>query len=294
MMLSSVVSTAVTSLFVGTLSTGDSPTKSYARTLNLLYFFSKISFVMSVIRFNPYWIATERQRKQRSKENLLQTVCTPADLTTTKIDDLIVQPRWDTTKVVENMLVHGVSVFPGLEDRKTADAFRNFTMEKNANLPEDELVKRGCTAHDDPSVLPLLNQVYADARLHDTLELLLGPDPAVIKMHTISSSYGAKEQDWHANVLHSTSYASNGRDFMVHFSLFIPLQDTSASMGATGICPGTQYCSRVAKRTHSRCRQVASGDSPNGTRMWKTGDAVLMMQGAAFTLPGGPIGAWLW
>eukprot|EP00934_Nitzschia_sp_Nitz4_P000321 Nitzschia sp. Nitz4//scaffold233_size31335//15774//18317//NITZ4_007951-RA/size31335-processed-gene-0.3-mRNA-1//1//CDS//3329543379//321//frame0 len=291
-------------------------------SLKVLHLISKNLFVSSVacllfLHFvNIHYAYTFRplldsyrwtEERSVSEKTYYDRKCTDEDFSTSNMEDLIVQPRWDATKTAENILIHGASIFPGLVDRKSVHEFRNFTMEKNKNLPKEELVfvkstytKKKQTrwafafsAHDHSSVSTVLTQVYEDSRLRETLELLLGPDPAVIKMQTISSAYGAEDQEWHPDVNPKTSFISHGRNFMMHYSLFIPLQDTSASMGATGICPGTHYCGSVDKNAYYKCGQVTSGHTEDGTSMWMAGDAVLMNQntlhrGSKHTLRGGP------
>lgn len=232
--------------------------------------------------------------------------CNRRDFSTSNLTELIVQPEWDSTKAAENILTHGVSVFPGVIDRESAHDFRNFTLERNAAMSKDDLVyvmntytkKKqtrwafAFTAHDHPSVPRVLKQVVGNDKLRDTLELFLGPDPAMIKMQTITAAYKAEHQGWHPDVNALASVKSHARNFMMHFSLFIALQDTTAKMGSTGVCPGSQYCTTV-EDTDIGCGQVVSGSDSTGTPVWLAGDAVLMNQntwhrGWEHTLRNGP------
>ncbi|KAG7342808.1 phytanoyl-CoA dioxygenase family protein [Nitzschia inconspicua] len=207
--------------------------------------------------------------------------------------DLMIHQDWGPTHAVENILTHGVSIFPGLVDRHVADAFRNFTISRNSRLVKDDMVyvmnsykKRKQTRwafsfspHDDPSVSRLLRQVGSNDRLRKTLEQFFGPDPAIIKMQTITAGFGAESQGWHPDVNAKASALSHARDFMTHFSLFIPLQDTPPSMGSTGVCPGTHYCTGVDEVALDQgCHQVTTGVDSNGMPVWWAGDAVLMNQ----------------
>jgi hypothetical protein len=232
--------------------------------------------------------------------------CDQSDISTFNFTDLIVQPMWDSTKAAENILTHGVSIFPNLIDQRTAEYFRNFTLERNLGLSEDDLVfvmnthtkqkqtrwAFAFTAHDHPSVPLVLKQVVGNDRLRQTLELFLGPDPAMIKMQTITATYKAEPQGWHPDVNAKASVKSHARTFMPHFSLFIALQDTTFNMGSTGVCPGSQYCTTI-KNTDFSCGQVFSGVDSKGTPIWFAGDAILMNQntwhrGWTYTPPKGP------
>lgn len=233
--------------------------------------------------------------------------CTHQDISTTEPDDLIIQPAWNTNKAVDNVLRHGVSIFPGLVDKNVADAFRNYTLVRNSRLEKADMVyvmnafkkqqqtrwSFAFTPHEHPSVNRFLQQVGSNEKMRRTLEDFLGSDPAIIKMQTITSRYGAESQGWHPDVNAKASALSHARDFMMHFSLFIPLQDTPPRMGATGVCPGTQYCGTVdPEELDLGCHQVSSGVDDRGHPVWWTGDAVLMNQntwhrGWAHTLQNG-------
>ena len=111
--------------------------------------------------------------------------------------------------VAENILTHGVSVFPKVIDRELADAFRNYTLERNKHLQPEEMVyvmnaktkskqtrwSFAFTANDQPLIIPkVLEQIVHHKKLIETLELFLGKDPAIIKMQTITQSYKAEHQ----------------------------------------------------------------------------------------------------
>ena len=257
--------------------------------------------------------------------------CSVEDLSTSNMSDLILRPHWEATKAVDTLYKHGAAVFPGVVDRTVADTFRNYTLQRNRKLTKEESVYVMNTyntrhklrqtrwsfaiSHNDNTntdatssnhdvnrniVAPLLDQVATSPLLVETLEMLLGPDPAVIKMQTITAKQGAEHQSWHPDVNAYGSAKTYARHFVQHWSLFIPLQDTLADMGATGLCPGSHYCSKLEDDlVHLRpeqggCGQVYSGywssrdnNTSNGSNhydgehhqpVWMTGDAVLMNQ----------------
>ena len=55
------------------------------------------------------------------------------------------------------------------------------------------------------------------------------------------SAYGAGDQHWHADNDFQGSQMHFARSFVPMYSLFIPLQDTTAKMGATSACPGALH-----------------------------------------------------
>lgn len=257
--------------------------------------------------------------------------CSVEDLSTSNMSDLILRPQWEATKAVDILYKHGAAVFRGVVNRTVADAFRNYTLLRNRKLTKEESVyvmntynsrhkhrqarwsfaishndntNTDATSNHDVNrdiVAPLLHQVATSPLLVETVEMLLGPDPAVIKMQTITAKQGAEHQSWHPDVNAYGSAKTYARHFVQHWSLFIPLQDTLGDMGATGLCPGSHYCSKLENDlVHLRaeqggCGQVHSGyvssSTDNNTSssinrydgeprqpVWMTGDAVLMNQ----------------
>ena len=135
--------------------------------------------------------------------------CDRRDFSTSDMNDLIIRDEWDFTMAAENILTHGVSVFPKVLDRELANAFRNYTLKRNQQLgPEDMVFVMNAktkskqtrwsfafTAHDQPLIIPrVLEQVVNNKKLVDVLELFLGKDPAIIKMQTITQRYKAEHQ----------------------------------------------------------------------------------------------------
>jgi len=256
--------------------------------------------------------------------------CSREDLTTRDYRDLMVPLVRGTSGDVgdavaatktaaQTVLTHGVAIFPSTLDGRLADSFRNYTLHRNRALDDTDQVyvmnaqngKRRTRwsfafggndrAHesyiDHPSVVPdVLKAIASHTPLAQTLEALLGPDPAVVKMQTITAIRGAGDQGWHPDVNARAGAASHARNFALHLSLFVPLQDATYAMGSTGICPGSQFCTEIDGWMEDRCMQVASGleavgSSANNNRtrhVWRAGDAVLMNQntfhrGAAHT-----------
>ena len=229
-------------------------------------------------------------------------MCSREDLTTRDPFDLVVpsSPRGAggdkaaAATAAEVILTHGAAVFPGALERTLADAFRNYALARNAAMGDNEQVyvmnsrtgKRrtrwsffafdrgaghmgGGRDDDGPSsAVPSALAAVANHRpLAGTLEALLGLDPAVVKMQTITARRGAEDQGWHPDVNSQVGAASHARTFVVHLSLFVPLQETSSRMGATAVCPRSQYCTEIDRGMEDRCVQVRRAEACGARRI---------------------------
>ena len=121
-----------------------------------------------------------------------------------------------------------------------------------------------------------VKQISGHYILRNTLERLLGINPAVVEITAITAAYGADFQGWHPDVKPLASSVKYGRSFTHSYSLFIPLQNTTALMGATEVCPGTHYCANTLTDVCSRMGFQAGGNDEDN--WWRSGDAVLMNQ----------------
>jgi Phytanoyl-CoA dioxygenase (PhyH) len=82
---------------------------------------------------------------------------------------------------------------------------------------------------------------------------------------------------------HRGSAVQYARTYGYSFSLFIALQDTYSSMGATRICPGTHMCGEdqsdmCAAHGFQPLRMHKGAQSSSRSPYWKRGDAVLFNQ----------------
>ena len=117
---------------------------------------------------------------------------------------------------------------------------------------------------------------------------------AVLEMVTVASHYGATDQPYHYDVNPELSGLGHARSFASAHSVLIQLQNTTAAMGATQVCPGTQYCGDF-QQVYSTCRQHGfsmvvpppqesnheTNATPVGTDResepyWPAGDAAIM------------------
>jgi ectoine hydroxylase-related dioxygenase (phytanoyl-CoA dioxygenase family) len=103
------------------------------------------------------------------------------------------------------------------------------------------------------------------------LEAIVGHDPAVLEFSVIVVRYGARNQRDHQDVTFSGSAALYSRTFFPSYSLIIPLQDTTSSMGATQVCPGTHVCADSGEQRCSREGNAISVADITGDGIWKKG-----------------------
>ena len=199
----------------------------YNLLVRLLFFAQNLAAYLSVLTFLLWslgifgqfqWAVTfrpllERYRldndRMQNSETYYQRPCNRHDFSTNDFDDLIIREEWDHTKAAENILTHGVSVFPKVIDKELAGKFRDYVLERNKRLRPEDMVfvmnsktKRkqtrwsfAFTSQDQPLIIPkVLEQIANHEKLVGVLELFLGKDPAIIKMQTITQSYKAGHQ----------------------------------------------------------------------------------------------------
>ena len=176
-------------------------------------------------------------------------------------------------------------MYPDLLTADTAIKLRQFVLRRNDELTDKDAItvienkqrwSFGIGANEDPSVAKALKEIATHPQLAPALEGIAGHDPAVIEMTAITSAYGAKDQFWHTDtVAQMGNDLKYSRSFVTSYSLFIPLQDTTAAMGATETCPGTQVCHEGG--ADSFCADL--GFQVSGEQgVWKRGYGVLQNQ----------------
>lgn len=221
--------------------------------------------------------------------------CDSEDITATNGADLFLPADATPDDAYQHQLKHGSTVFKSALSPETAANLRNFVDDRNRKLKEEEkiFVISGDNRYsfgfgtEEPSVVAALKELTNSPILRPALEKVLGPDPALIEMTAITSSYGAAAQYWHDDIISDASTINFVRSFGPAYSLFIQLQNTTSRMGATGVCPGTHYCSQgdFAELCEKHGFQLV-----NEHGYWGIGDALLMNQnsfhrGAAHTDP---------
>lgn len=215
-------------------------------------------------------------------------ICDEFDVTQDNLDGLIFDENKTSSKhAINTIMTHGMGIFPSLISLETASILRSYILKRNMELTTDEYIPLdaptnrwsfGIHANEHASVADALMQLSHDKLLANTLEGLLGKDPAVVEITAISVAPGADAQGWHPDVKPLGSSVKYAQTFTHSYSLFIPLQDVTKRMGATEVCPGTHYCAseELYDACVSRGFQAAQGDTPQTS--WKTGNGLVMNQ----------------
>jgi hypothetical protein len=210
--------------------------------------------------------------------------CPLGQMSTDNVDDLIIDDDFTTEECEEHMMVHGMSIYKNIISPETANALRTYVLDRNKNLKaKDEIGvienenrwSFGIGANDHPSVSKALNEIATHEVLRPALEKIAGKNPAMIEMTAITAAYGALDQEWHPDVVSMGSPAKYVTKFVPSYALFITLQDTSAEMGATEICPGTYMCGN--DNAHNTCLDYGFKVSGKNN-LWRLGDGLLMNQ----------------
>ena len=166
--------------------------------------------------------------------------CTSDDISATVADELVL-PRNATpdSQAVERMQTHGAAILPDILSPATAQTLRQFIVAENTRqegfyvLAGDHRYSFGLQVDQHPSLAVALEEIAHHATLQTLLTKLVGRNPAVMEFTAITSEYGATAQAFHQDVVPEGSAAKYARSFVPSYSLFIPLQDTTAAMGAT-------------------------------------------------------------
>jgi len=221
-------------------------------------------------------------KKRQVKElTYYNRVCTGEDITTNNTTDLMINEDMNANDCMEHILKHGVSLYSGLISNETAKAARDYVLERNQIekgwfvIENEKRYSFGVDVNSHPSIQQALKEISQNKNLQAALNKIVGPNPAVVEFTSITSLYGAADQFMHQDVLPKGSAFKYARSFAPTYSLFIPLQDTTAEMGSTSVCPGTHQCSSTD--IDSICERdgailVAGEDS------WKSGTGALLNQ----------------
>mmetsp|Transcript_7089 Transcript_7089/g.14833 ORF Transcript_7089/g.14833 Transcript_7089/m.14833 type:complete len:998 (+) Transcript_7089:164-3157(+) len=183
--------------------------------------------------------------------------CDWTDITTTDSADLLVgsDSAAHAGRVpVDVMMKHGAVVLKDVLRQDTASELRRYLERRNREdlrwslnftVETSGRVSLGLGAGDSPIVAEALRQIGTNPTLKHTLEELLGPDPAIVEISTMTVLAGAEAQDFHSDADYGGSSLLYSRTFLHSYTMLIALQNTTASMGATSLCPGTHHCANM-------------------------------------------------
>jgi hypothetical protein len=175
--------------------------------------------------------------------------CDPSDVSARTVDELVIPSHYSARDASEHMLRHGASVYPNLLTNDTAFELREWIVKENLVqegwfvLKNKHRYSWGIDMNMHPKLVTFFRELLVHPQLVDALQEIAGSDPAVVEFTAITSSYGAKDQHDHADVVQGGSATKFAHSFLPTYSLFVPLQDTTYEMGATHVCPGTHVCS---------------------------------------------------
>jgi hypothetical protein len=238
--------------------------------------------------FLPFLDAAARTDEDLDNEyTYYDRSCTVNDLSTRNLSDLVLSNRTlPVETLVDTVLRHGGVVVPQILTPFTVQKLREHVVKRNANLEQVEKIPLSqgknrlsfaIDASEDPIVSQALHEIATHPLLQPMMEKLLGKDPAVAEITSITNYYGCPDQTWHQDVKANGSPLKFTRTYTQSYSLFLPLQDTSANMGATDFCPGTQYCPNdgMAEICEKWGMQLSEASSEG---VWKGGDGALLSQ----------------
>lgn len=235
-----------------------------------------------------------------------------SDISTTNPNDVWLSPDATPEQAMEHQLKHGFTGFSNVLSTETATKLRDSIYYMNYNTESLYVIEQTnrfsvLLGTDEPIVAQALEEIANHPQFSKSIEAVLGPDPALIELTAISSSYGAVDQWWHEDVSYDASAQNLVTAFGTSYSVFFQLQDTTSSMGITHACPGMHLCSngRIANicqkygfpsvRTHSNGSDEDDDEEEDDSSKayFKAGDALLMSsdsfhRGSAFTDPNAP------
>jgi hypothetical protein len=185
-------------------------------------------------------------------------------------------PTYTDNQMYDHILTHGAGIFQDLADDDILLHIRDYILWRNTkisiseNIPVIGIQNRfsyGWDVNEESLLSEILQQITTrNPQLQRALEGLLGPNPAVVEISTITVLEGAAAQHFHHDLKYLHSAPLFGRTYQHMYSLLIPLQDTTSEMGSTWVAPGSHYC---ANTEFDAAFPVA------GNAVWKKGNGLL-------------------
>lgn len=195
--------------------------------------------------------------------------CDHRDISTHDANDLLLDPNMTLKERQEVAMTHGAVVMKDIISHDTAVELRAYLETRhhefhtnNLELPWDELfwdgdggtrLSLGLGPEDTSIVARAIAEAGSNPQLKKTLEAILGDDPAVVEVSTLSTMFDAEPQEIHTDSDFFASSVLYTRSFLHSYTMFVSLQDTTSRMGATTICPGTHWCADEDLFTLCQC-----------------------------------------
>jgi len=221
--------------------------------------------------------------------------CGPKDVTTTNANDLLISSNYTRHQAANVMLQHGAVAVSDILQHDTAATLRAYLLEKhhqriNGTLGYNEIfwdeisrMSLGIGTRDHPVIAEALEQVGNHEVLQRTLEGILGKDPAILEISTLTSLNGASDQGIHTDSDWFGSSLLYSRSFLDSYTMFVALQDTSKDLGATTVCPGTHFCAdqdleELCLGDNDYAFEISTNGHTGPQGLLKMGDAFLFNQ----------------
>jgi hypothetical protein len=215
--------------------------------------------------------------------SLLSNTCTAVDQSAHETLDLVV-PSYETAEDISHRIVaHGSLILPDILTEKSAqimhEAFSYYFDHDESHLAsnDDSLRKKAFRVHDYPLLLVIVQDILSNIRLKESLENLLGGEPALVEMYVMNVSC----KSHHSGVLLGSSRGSSIHQTTL-YTLYIPLQTIYTDMSSIHIAPGTHICQSVSTTTTAMDQGDNDDDTINlGFRLyqdqaWPVGTALLL------------------
>ena len=130
--------------------------------------------------------------------------CTVEDISTTNSDDLIISKNATGEDAADLMMEHGAVLIEDLISQDTAAELREY-LETLHDIQDDlpymekffedsGRLSLGLGLEDNPMIGKALEELGRNRVFKTTIEGILGEDPAVIEISTLTTMYGAEEQ----------------------------------------------------------------------------------------------------
>jgi hypothetical protein len=182
--------------------------------------------------------------------------CHQEDISTHDANDLLITPSLTQQQRRDVMMTHGAVVLPHVLQSTTAAALRDYLEGRHEVFHQGKLpwfekfwdgdngnrLALGLGPEDSPIIAQAMAEVGQNRQVQKTVEAVLGPNPAIVEVSTLSTMSGAEAQGIHTDSDFFGSSVLYSRTFLHSYTLFIALQNTTAKLGATTVCPGTHMC----------------------------------------------------
>jgi hypothetical protein len=203
--------------------------------------------------------------------------CEPTDMTTSDLEDIVI---YSSKQGVDTVLHHGLGYFPNLLPNTTlVSELRNYILLRNQRISVTENIpvigyknrwSLGLNVPEHDSISGMLQAIQDSSLLESVLNQVVGPNPALVELSSITAGPGADNQYFHQDTPSLSSATRYAASFSPLYSLLIPLQDTDPRMGPTAVCPGSHKCSYMPS-----CSKDGFQLYNKSTGYWRAGDGLL-------------------